>query len=75
MAKRARKDPVPLLEWAAAAVGLVTFNQVMIILSLAILQGSSNSGLWLTRLFQFSMTVAFAVAMMTLAWSGRLSRR
>lgn len=58
-----------------AAVGLVTFNQVMIILSLAILQGSSNSGLWLTRLFQFSMAVAFAVAMMTLAWSGRLSRR
>jgi hypothetical protein len=52
----------------AAAVALVTFNQALIILSLAILQGPANSGLWLTRLFQFALAVAFALAVMMLVW-------
>jgi hypothetical protein len=52
----------------AAAVALVTFNQALIILSLAILQDPANSGLWLTRLFQFALAVAFALAVMMLVW-------
>ena len=54
-----------------AGVALVTFNQVMIILSLGIASSTSNAGLWFTRLLQFALAVTFAVAMMTLAWSRR----
>ena len=56
-----------------AAVGLITFNQVAIILSIGIASSTSNAGLWITRLFQFALAVTFAVAMMTLAWSRRPS--
>ncbi len=52
----------------AGPVSLITFNQTLVILSLAMLQDSSNSGLWLTRLFQFALAVAFAIAVMMLAW-------
>lgn len=55
----------------AAAVALLTFNQAVIIFGLAILQGSSNSGLWLTRLFQFALASTFAIGMMALVWGGR----
>lgn len=52
----------------AGAIALVTFNSTLIILSIAMMQDSSNSGLWLTRLFQFGLATAFAIAVMILAW-------
>lgn len=52
----------------AAPVALITFNQFLVILGLALLQQESNSGLWLTRLFQFTLAVSFAIAMMMLVW-------
>lgn len=57
------------------AVSLLTLNQSLIILGLAIAQGTSNSGLWLTRLFQFAIACAFAVAMMTLVFRSPRSLR
>jgi hypothetical protein len=53
---------------AAAPVALITFNQFLVILGLALLQQDSNSGLWLTRLFQFTLAVSFAIAVMVLIW-------
>ena len=52
----------------AGGVALLTFNQAVIIFGLAIMQGSSNSGLWMTRMFQFALACTFAIGMMTLAW-------
>ena len=49
-----------------APVMLLTLNQTLIILGLALANGSSNSGLWGTRLLQFGLACAFAVGMMTL---------
>ena len=51
---------------AAAPVVLITSNQAIILLSLALIPGSSNSGIWATRLLQFGIACAFAIAMMTL---------
>lgn len=51
---------------AAAAVGLVTFNQAMVLFSLALAPGGSSPGLWMTRLVQFAIACTFAVGMMSL---------
>lgn len=51
---------------SAAPVVLITFNQAIILLSLALMPGPSNSGIWATRLLQFGIACAFAIAMMTL---------
>ena len=48
------------------AVALITFNQAMVLFSLAIAPGGSSSGLWLTRLVQFGIACTFAVGMMSL---------
>ena len=50
----------------AGAVALITFNQAVVLLSLALAPGGSSSGLWLTRLVQFGMACTFAVGMMSL---------
>jgi hypothetical protein len=52
----------------AGPVSLITFNSTLIILSLAMMKESSNSGLWLTRLFQFGLASTFAIAVMILVW-------
>jgi hypothetical protein len=46
------------------AVGLITFNQAMVLLSLSLASG--GGGLWLTRVFQFGMACTFAIGMMSL---------
>ena len=51
---------------SAAPVVLITSNQAIILLSLALMPGPSNSGIWATRLLQFGIACAFAIAMMTL---------
>jgi len=51
---------------SGAPVVLVTSNQAIILLSLALMPGPSNSGIWATRLLQLGIACAFAVAMMTL---------
>lgn len=48
------------------AVSLITFNQTMVMFSLALVPGGADTGLWATRLLQFGMASAFAVGMMTL---------
>jgi Protein of unknown function (DUF2955)/Fusaric acid resistance protein-like len=50
----------------AAAVGLITFNQAMVLFSLSLAPGGSSGSLWLTRLVQFAIAVTFAVGMMSL---------
>jgi hypothetical protein len=50
----------------AAAVGLITFNQAMVLFSLSLTPGGSSAGLWLTRLIQFAIACTFAVGMMSL---------
>ena len=50
------------------AVGLITFNQAMVLFSLALAPGGSSSGLWGTRLLQFGIACVFAVGMMSLLW-------
>ena len=50
----------------AGAVGLITFNQAMVLFSLSLAPGGSSSGLWLTRLIEFGIACTFAVGMMTL---------
>ena len=50
----------------AAAVAVITFNQTMIMFSLALIPESSSAGLWATRLLQFGIAFAFAIAMMSL---------
>lgn len=52
----------------AAAIGLITCNSTLIILSSAILSGPSNSGIWITRLSQFALACTFAIGMMSLVW-------
>ncbi|RJF93851.1 DUF2955 domain-containing protein [Sphingomonas cavernae] len=51
-----------------AAVGLITCNSCLIILSSAILSGPSNSGIWIARLSQFALACTFAIGMMGLLW-------
>ena len=50
----------------AGAVGLVTFNQAIVLFSLDLAPGGSNAGLWLTRVVQFGIACTFAVGMMSL---------
>jgi hypothetical protein len=52
----------------AAAVALITCNSTLIILSTAIANPSSSSGVWLTRLVQFAFACLFAIGMMSLVW-------
>ena len=52
-----------------AAVALLTCNSTLIILSTAIANPSSSSGVWITRLLQFAIACAFAIGMMVLVWS------
>lgn len=51
------------------AIGLITFNQAIVLFSLSLAPGGASTGLWLTRLVQFGMACLFAVGMMTLLWS------
>lgn len=51
------------------AIGLITFNQAIVLFSLSLVPGGASTGLWLTRLVQFGMACLFAVGMMTLLWS------
>ena len=50
----------------AGGVSLVTFNQAIVLFSLALVPGGSNTGLWGTRLVQFGIACIFAIGMMTL---------
>ncbi|MCF2515218.1 DUF2955 domain-containing protein [Sphingomonas sp. G124] len=52
-----------------AAIALMTCNSALIILSTAIANPSSSSGVWITRLLQFALACTFAVGMMILVWS------
>jgi len=47
------------------AVGLVTFNQAMVIFSLSLTPGGSSAGLWMTRVLQFGIACTFAIGMMS----------
>jgi hypothetical protein len=49
-------------------VAVITSNSSLIILSSALAAGPDNSGIWLTRLFQFALACMFAIGMMTLVW-------
>lgn len=51
-----------------AAIALLTCNSSLIILSTAIANPSSSSGVWITRLLQFALACLFAIGMMTLVW-------
>jgi hypothetical protein len=51
------------------AVGLITYNQTMVMFGLAIIPGGADPGLWMARLFQFSIAGMFAVGMMVLVAS------
>ena len=55
----------------AAAIYLIACNSALVILSSSIASGSSSSGLWFTRLVQFSIACAFAVGMMILIWGAQ----
>ena len=57
----------------AGGVSLVTFNQAIVLFSLALVPGGSTSGLWGTRLIQFGIACIFAVGMMSLLFP-RLQR-
>jgi hypothetical protein len=48
------------------SVGLVTFNQAIVLFSLSLAPGGSSPGLWITRLVQFGIACTFAVGMMSL---------
>jgi hypothetical protein len=52
----------------AAAVGLIACNSSLVILGSAIASGPTNSGIWITRLFQFAIACTFAITMMILVW-------
>ena len=47
-------------------VGLITFNQAVVLFSLSLMPGGSSPHLWLTRLVQFGIACTFAVGMMSL---------
>jgi hypothetical protein len=51
-----------------AAIALITCNSFLIILSTAIANPSSSSGVWITRLMQFALACLFAIGMMTVVW-------
>ena len=51
---------------AVSALALLSFNQAMVIFSIALANPDSSSGIWFTRLFQFCLAWLFAVGMMWL---------
>jgi hypothetical protein len=51
-----------------AAIALLTCNSSLIILSTALANPSSSSGVWITRLLQFAFACLFAIGMMSLVW-------
>ena len=51
-----------------AAIALLTCNSSLIILSTALANPSSSSGVWITRLLQFALACLFAIGMMSLVW-------
>jgi Fusaric acid resistance protein-like len=50
----------------ASAVGVITFNQAIVLFSLSLAPGGSTPSLWVTRLVQFGIACIFAVGMMSL---------
>src|SRR5699024_1933574 len=60
---------------AAAAVGLVTYNQAMVMFGLALMPGGADSGLWMARLLQFGIASMFAISRMALLLPGQIDRR
>ncbi|RYG97979.1 MAG: hypothetical protein EON57_13100 [Alphaproteobacteria bacterium] len=66
--RRMEKGPI------AAETELITFNTTMIILSSAIQQGPDGSGLWLSRMTQFTFACLFAIGMMSFVWRPQASR-
>jgi len=50
----------------ASAVGVLTFNQAIVLFSLSLTPGGSTPSLWITRLFQFGIACIFAIGTMTL---------
>ena len=51
---------------AGGTVALITFNQTVVMLGLALMPGGSSAGLWVTRLAQFGSACLFAIGMMAL---------
>ncbi len=51
---------------APGALALLTCNQAIVIFSMAIANPEASSGIWFTRLFQFSLAWLFAIGMMWL---------
>ena len=50
---------------------LLAFNTTMVILGTAVASPDASSGIWMTRLFQFTFAGLLAVAMMNLVWRKR----
>lgn len=48
------------------AVAVVTYNQAMVMFSLALVPGGADTGLWMSRLLQFGIASLFAVGMLSL---------
>jgi hypothetical protein len=59
---------------AHGGAALIAYNAAMVIFGLALLKGTSNSGIWQARVFQFAVATLFAVGMMTLLFP-RLQKR
>ena len=55
----------------AAGVAAITFNQATVMFSLSLAPGGAAPGLWMTRVLQFSLAGAFAVAMLVLVMPRR----
>lgn len=53
-------------EGAVAGLALLSFNQAMVIFSIALANPDASSGIWFTRLFQFCLAWLFAIGMMWL---------
>lgn len=51
---------------AVSALALLSFNQAMVIFSIALASPDSSSGIWLTRVLQFCLAWLFAIGMMWL---------
>jgi len=56
---------------ALGAIALLTFNQTLVMFSIALADPSASAGLWLTRLLQFCLAWLFAIGMMWLAMPRR----
>jgi hypothetical protein len=56
---------------APGAIALLTFNQTLVMFSIALADPSGSGGLWATRLLQFCLAWLFAIGMMWLAMPRR----